>query len=284
MVHFNELYVTEDGSKLIIDAEIDNLEAFEYCYIDSITVDIGDNFESGSSTGISSSAVTVWEQPYIAVGDFDQDGAITDNDYALFQDMYDDIYSAILNDEEISDDLLPYLDANSDGEVTVADLNLLTDILLAKTVQYTDVPTELTSRKRLCLDATDLAAEGLTVSDLGSQMFFVRVTASYYDPDSEHTAEIAAMDCGWDEENIYGVAFNLKPLYCAFVGIASSYGESCDSSIASSLEDFLMRYYGFMFAIECGDYEQAVNFWDNYLNNGTKSWIPSTTCGCHGSN
>lgn len=38
MIHFNELYVTEDGEHLVIDTEIDNLPIYDGCVIDTISV------------------------------------------------------------------------------------------------------------------------------------------------------------------------------------------------------------------------------------------------------
>ena len=46
MVHFNELYITDDRKKIVIDAEIDNLPIYDNCYIDKITVTLKDDCDS----------------------------------------------------------------------------------------------------------------------------------------------------------------------------------------------------------------------------------------------
>lgn len=82
MIHFNELYITEDGKGLVVDAEIDNLPGYEDCYIEKIELDTGDT--CGKSK-LFSDAITIWEPDEIVVGDIDGDGKLTDNDFTLLK-------------------------------------------------------------------------------------------------------------------------------------------------------------------------------------------------------
>lgn len=51
MVTFNELRITPDGKKLIIDVSVSDLEYYENVYLDSIQIDTQDTFiESGPSS------------------------------------------------------------------------------------------------------------------------------------------------------------------------------------------------------------------------------------------
>lgn len=49
MIHFNELYITEDGKNLVIDAEIDDFPVYDKTYIEKITVNTLDNQCSGKT-------------------------------------------------------------------------------------------------------------------------------------------------------------------------------------------------------------------------------------------
>lgn len=82
MIHFNELYITEDGKGLVVDAEVDNLPGYEDCYIEKIELDTGDT--CGKSK-LFSDAITIWEPDEIVVGDIDDDGKLTDNDFTLLK-------------------------------------------------------------------------------------------------------------------------------------------------------------------------------------------------------
>lgn len=58
MIHFNELYITEDGKNLVIDAEIDDFPAYKDCYLERITVDTTKHCEE---PGLFKEPLVVWE-------------------------------------------------------------------------------------------------------------------------------------------------------------------------------------------------------------------------------
>ena len=53
MVQFNELRITPDGQKLIIDVSVKDLEYYTNVYLDTIQIDTQDTFvESGPSSEV----------------------------------------------------------------------------------------------------------------------------------------------------------------------------------------------------------------------------------------
>ena len=53
MVQFNELRITPDGQKLIIDVSVKDLEYYTNVYLDTVQIDTQDSFvESGPSSKV----------------------------------------------------------------------------------------------------------------------------------------------------------------------------------------------------------------------------------------
>lgn len=367
MIHFNELYIDEDGKHLIIDAEIDNLSIYDKTYIESIKVDIGEYCEKG---GNSEHAVTVYTGGQYQIGDLDDDNKITAKDIKIWDVLRILSTNKLLVDEALDyyyettdwdeddnpitvriylkdikiDTAKPelgtlgrpvakriatlanyikakfdnaiigegqsdhgigigrvinyiyeilgekagyfesstYGDLNNDGEVSVADFTYFVDFL--KKVQTGEeqplINIENDRHVILCLDSTDLSplVEG---KDLSKYLFIVTATANFKD----NAQEVTLAGCGYDKSTITGLAYDGRPLYNAAISHASSYGDTCDTKDAANFVDFLMRYYGFLFAVKCGDLCQAQYYWSNYLmQSATKSKFNTTPkpCGCHG--
>ena len=171
-------------------------------------------------------------------------------------------------------------DLNNDNEVNIGDVNEFVDYVLKCNSGEREPLYSHTGLKhiQLCLSASDLSPLVLPKESL-DKLFVVRVEATC----SGDMSAVAELGCRWDEDSITGLAYNSKPLYDAAIKYANAYGDSCDNNDASAFVDFLMRYYGFVFALKCGDICQAKYYWDNYLNGGvtgkTRSFKP---CGCHG--
>lgn len=353
MIHFNELYVTEDGKNLVIDAEIDDLDIYENCFITNVLVDVGENCDGN---GKSVNALVKYNGTPILVGDADNDGALSKKEIDIWKNLhglafaienggkklrydetkgwwfksqtkdddgnYIDVYVTdefvnlaeeirttyrdyILDKEPGTENMSPgqvlaYIsdlfgifsitsetstimgDINGDGEVSIPDFNQFVDYILAcynKTAPYIFVG-QKTKHFRKCYSVNDLAPLVESGTDLSSKLFIVTVHADCY---GDVTA-IAEADCGSDVNEITGVAYNGKPLYDSAVSAASSYGDTCDTKDATAFEDFVLRYYGFLFALKCGDLCKAQYYWENYLNVGKTSCKRAYTkpCGCHG--
>lgn len=195
MIHFNELYVTEDGKSLVIDVEIDDLPVYDDMYISSVKIALGSS--------------------YVELCNF------------------------------------------SEG-----------------------VETDIEDSRRhiqLCLDAeTSVLHDLVPDGDLGRYLFFVQVEA-----DGNLDTSVAELGCGWDNSCIIGVAFNGYPLYRAIIDYADANSKDCSFDY-SSFMDYIMRYYGFMFALRSGDYPQAQHMWEDYLVGGVHTSAPQKHCGCHG--
>ena len=82
MIHFNELYITEDGKNLVIDAEIDDFPAYKDCYLERITVDTTKHCEE---PGLFKEPLVVWDAKVKPVGDLDGDGHFTKYDIGLYR-------------------------------------------------------------------------------------------------------------------------------------------------------------------------------------------------------
>lgn len=347
MIHFNELYVTEDGKNLVIDAEIDDIAAFDQCVIDSISVNIGKN-----CTAPARDAVTVYDKPSYVVGDLDNDGRVLAHDrelwttlddlwhYELKQDGEEYYYEKPVENEYGDNvltrfvvdstlvDLMHYIvrkfepllgnglttgingftaghllayavnqlggfaldgsvpalpgNINGDNEVSIGDLNAFYDYIMDVVDNGRTPRTNSHGQRhvRLCLDSTDLAPL-VEDKDLSEHLFIVNVHAAVLGGYSE----IAKIECGFicTDRSITGVAYNGKPLYDSAVQHANAYGNTCATNDMSQFVDWLLRYYGFLFALKAGDLCTAQRYWSEYLRGGAPSGFRSSNpCGCHG--
>ena len=84
MIHFNELYITEDEKNLVIDTEIDSDGVYQDCYISKIIVDIADNCES---PGLFRNPLVIWNATPKSIGDLDGDGRFTSADVGLYRGL-----------------------------------------------------------------------------------------------------------------------------------------------------------------------------------------------------
>lgn len=97
MIHFNELYITEDNKKLIIDVEVDDDPMFEDCYLDSIQIAAGSNCPSPFSK-----SVTAWTA--VEAFDINGDGKLTEEDIEVINHLlHISTAPAITNEDEKTD-------------------------------------------------------------------------------------------------------------------------------------------------------------------------------------
>lgn len=344
MIHFNELYVTEDGKHLVVDAEIDANSAYDGCYIDAITVDLGTNCDGN---GFSSNAVKIYDGTRV-VGDLTGSDSITETDVQMWRDLlrlssgrtlkqdsdgkyyYDYVddmgeptvvyvdskipqlveyiathYTFIptktstgvaMHSEKLLQYIIDSIGSNTIDGVslayaaehgTVATINnfinylngLVTNAISASELLYTS---KKDTQIHICAEPSDLVPLlDVKEKDLSKYIFIVIATANCEDADIE---AIENLGCSSDVNGITGVAYNGKPLYDAAINYASAFGDTCDTNDASAFNDFLMRYYGFLFALKCGDLCTAQYYWENYLMGSTSSRRlgRSNPCGCHG--
>lgn len=350
MLHFNELYITDDNKQLVVDVEIDGMPEFSSCYIDNITLSLGK--ECGKN---DKQVVTIYERGDAPIGDLDGDGVLTKTDANLWKLLLDacgsdrvkynslkdqyyisnfidvddnvyeekyltqqeyDIYNNVITNYEYYSNagkLIMYFtdvtgdkstqiptasktlpgDLNNDGEVNVADINVLIDYILKEVNSSNTITSDSIlinrNRVRFCLSPDSEQLNGLfsKVSEDGkvslakefpNELFIVTATANCDD-----TSALANLSCGEDTKCITGVAYNGQPLYDIAVRYADNYGNTCDTKDMAPFLDWLLRYYGFIFALENGDICQAQYYWSTYLTNGTvTSSSFSKSCGCHG--
>ena len=173
-------------------------------------------------------------------------------------------------------------DLNNDGEISIRGVDYFIAYLndVSNATETTLYDTRDDRHVRLCLKWS--GDEGLSAlvkgKDLSENLFIVKVEAN----PGEDAEELAMTKCGCDPSIIVGLAFNGKKLYNAAVGFASSYGDVCDTTSASALQDFLFRYYGFMFSLKNGDLCSAWHYWSTFFQNNVITGTSPKGCGCHG--
>lgn len=120
MVHFNELYVTEDGKNLVIDAEIDDFPVYDGAYIEKISVITAENY----CVGNNNAAVDVYAGgDSVLYVDINNDKAIDDADKFII-DWLNHIISRKVVD--------PTFDVNMDGRVDLADVSAVLSVILGQ--------------------------------------------------------------------------------------------------------------------------------------------------------
>lgn len=87
MVHFNELYITDDGKNLVIDAEIDNLSMYRDCYIEKIEVDVADSCDGVGLFNGNQVTVFDFNRKVRVIGDLDGDGVVTKADVDVWNTL-----------------------------------------------------------------------------------------------------------------------------------------------------------------------------------------------------
>ena len=118
MVHFNELYVTEDGKNLVIDAEIDDFPVYNGAYIEKITVNTAANYCAGNNDA----AATVYSGgDSVLYVDINGDAVIDEADMFII-DWLNKILSRKTTD--------PDYDVNMDGKVNLADVSAVLSVIL----------------------------------------------------------------------------------------------------------------------------------------------------------
>jgi hypothetical protein len=323
MIHFNELYITEDGKNLVIDAAIDGFDVYKDCYITDISVQV--KTDCGSTDPYvmtfpdsADYPIDAFLQNVVVIVDLDGDGKITYKDEELciwvvnvvsklgVDSKYDVNLDGVVDPKDVYD-LIDYLtnkipklqtmDVNSDNTINIADVeDLINAILQALTGLYTSDEIALIrryfnliisgegqtqyryKRVRKCIPVKQLLLTA-GVKESGDNLFLVKVNASI----GGNAGSIEGLGCGWDIKTIYGLAYNDKKLYDTAVNLASSYGDDCDNNDAGRFMDFILRYYAFIFAIKCGNIDQACQYWNNYLRNTNAKTMPAGRgCGCHG--
>lgn len=84
MLHFNELYITEDKQHLVIDVEIDDLPIYDDCYLEKITVDVADSCDGD---GLFTDPKYEWKFKPEVPGDTNGDGIFNENDLIFWKEM-----------------------------------------------------------------------------------------------------------------------------------------------------------------------------------------------------
>ena len=123
MIHFNDLSISDDGKHLNIDVEIDDMSAFDMCYIDSIKVipvEDCDNYCNTKGTVVYTGSTGL---TYV---DMDGDGQVSKQDIALI----DKIQDLIVNGQDGNDE--SKYDINGDGIVDLRDYKCIVDVILGK--------------------------------------------------------------------------------------------------------------------------------------------------------
>lgn len=327
MIHFNELYISEDDDKLVIDVSIDEDPVYNGCYIDKITVTLKDDCDDDTKSKV---VYTNGNNDGITYVDINGDGVIDYVDITIINWLQDLLINSYVKSSDLEkydfnkdgfvdfrdlEEILtatlqsstdPKYDLDNNGSFTdIRDLNIFIDFMLSMfrnagidindtslvmyiITKYQELMNNPNAEKlvvntgkrrvRLCLPSLKQPLD--MVSDSLSEHLFLVTVEAGTPGDSSYYAKFG---CGWDQDVIRGFAYDTKRIYDTAISYASSYGDSCDNNDSSAFMDFILRYYAFLYAVKCGDIEQACYYWNNYMkHNNTKKMSAGGGCSCHG--
>ena len=281
MIEFQELRVSPDGKRLIIDASVKDLQYYDDVYIDAVIIDTQDTYVANGPSTNPIFSYEVQTLPDSEEEDSEEEDSEEDNleDEDESTSEEEDTVSlasiAVIPGDGIVGDIgggatiIPGDD--SEDEDTSEDTSEDED---ADTEDNTEDNTEDESdevnsseekRIRLELDSTTLGVS------LTGTLFFVYVVAK--------GTPSADTPCGMDNQTVMGVVSNLHPFYRTMVNYMKEIENDCD--IPKGFIDSMLRFYALELSIRTGHYPLAVKYWNKFFKD-TKSEILKTGCRCHG--
>lgn len=286
MINFNELKITQDGSLLILDVSVKDLEYYKDVYIDSIYVDTQDTYING---GPSSNAHKIWGQQSINAT------TITMSDFEKISDVYynytgslslNNIYYFDINESECyfgGEPVILNFESNQDFDMLGYKYNVQYNAVdLSGTYQILQ-KIQSDTNEDAALNIYDYQEEPnykslkLEISSLESLVDFNKNLLFVY----VKTKGIPAADtpCGMDNQVSMQAVANLYPIYQKFIQYLKEVSGSC--TIPKNFIDFLLQFKALQLSIKTGNYIDSTTYWNKLtqeilINNTTNN------CGCHG--
>lgn len=279
MVQFQELKISPDGSKLIIDVSVEDREYFKDVYIESIIIDSQDTYSPlgpsrspiyiktlySNNTGWIFDASSVFGDDYIGEGfpKWDAEYNEWDWSYAL-----------------VEEDTIPYLKVfkyngkyyrwnepdvvfgEAFGPNGTINLQYFSEINIE---QYR--PKDYPKTVHLEINSNEL----LTTSVNNLYFIYVKTTGT---PASD-------TPCGMDNMITLKVITNFYPLYQQVFGYIKELSGTC--IIPKNFINFILQYKAIQLAVKTGHYTEAIKYWEKFhFSQGIKDVTITNKCGCYG--
>lgn len=269
MVTFNELKITPDGQKLIIDVSIKDLPYYKNVYLESISIDTQDTYiSSGPSSLAEKYIISEYPNyPIIVVSNLDFE-VVTETNYK---------YKNIVVPNTIYDFSNVKLDVTFEGKPIIYDF--CTDL---ETCFDTDIKSLNGKIAILNDDKSDfnfinlLKNYKLELSVNESMLDFSKLLFVYIKTTGVPTPDTP---CGMDNMTTLGVVTNLYPLYQQAFGYIKELSDTCITP--KNFINFILQYKAFQLAVKTGHYTEAIKYWKKFLH-GIKDVTVTSKCGCHG--
>lgn len=257
MVKFNELRITEDASHMVIDAEIMDLPYYKNIAITEVVVQHYDQVKFVKGKPVTPK-------------DDDEIGDFLGKHFKHFEwGNYSKDFSEYLEKEatpEIEEEYVPVI--------------LLQDELIGKSI-HADLNNKGVKRVRLFINKESLNFP--KDKDFSEGLFFVFVKTNIQDPDValEIRKEFGDLPCERTREFSVGITMDISSVYRRAMCLIKDVIGEC--KIPKHLIDFILRWKAFKIAVENGDYETAIEFYEKFILDPEKKMIkPFKSCGCHG--
>lgn len=267
MVQFNELRITPDGKKLIIDVSVKDSEYYTNVYLDKILIDNQDSFlESGPSSSAIIFPIIQDGHKLVEVANSDFNPE-TETSYTyngtLEEGVYYDFSKVTIADTFLGTDIaLNFIGQDYNFEYNSKDLKGRTFIFNGSDLD--ERPLKIKTI-RMEINYTEL------LYNLNQDLLFVYVkikgTPSVDTP------------CGMDNITTLGVVSNFYPLYQHAFNYIKELNDTC--SIPKNFINYILQYKAFEFAIKTGHYTEAIKYWKKFFM-GIKDSVITSNCGCYG--
>ena len=267
MVQFQELKITPDGKKLIIDVSVKDSKYYTNVYLDKILIDNQDSFlESGPSS--SAIIFPIIQDGYKLVEVVDDDFTAETETYytykgTLEEGVYYDFSKVTIEDTfEGTPIVLDFIGQDYSFDYDSGDLKGRTFIF--KDGDLVESPLKIKTI-RMEINYTEL------LYNLNQDLLFVYVKI-------KGTPSIDT-PCGMDNITTLGVVSNLYPLYQHAFSYIKELSNTC--SIPKNFINYILQYKAFELAVKTGHYTKAIKYWKKFFM-GIKDSVITSNCGCYG--
>lgn len=278
MVRFNQLNITPDGLKVIIDVSVKEDSYYQDVYLQSIVIDTQDTY---STSGPSSTPVYKKELSY-------EDSSWVFNPQEIFADNYVENGFPVWNQEsslwnyesspftaeslEVANKVFKYQDNYwqwnktdiqfgeaflEDGQI---DFSYFTQV---DPQSYR--PINHPKSTRLEIDLNEL----LVASP--NNLYFVYVQ-TIGNPSAD-------TPCGLDNQTTLGITTYYYPLYQKAISYVKQLNDTCN--IPKDFINFILQYKAFQLSIKAGHYIESIKYW-NKLYSSINNINITSKCNCHG--
>ena len=266
MVTFQELRITPDGKKLIIDVSVKDSKYYTNVYLDKILIDNQDSFlESGPSS--SAIIFPIIQDGYKLVEVVNSDFTAETETYytyngTLEEGVYYDFSKVTIEDTfEDTPIVLDFIGQDYSFDYNPGDLKGRTFILRGGDLVKSPLKIKTI---RMEINYTEL------LYNLNQDLLFVYVKI-------KGTPSIDT-PCGMDNIYTLGITLNTCFIYNSIMQSVKEVAKDCD--IPKNFIDSYLRFKAFEICINTEHYTEAVNYYNRFIKG--KSTPVTSNCNCYG--